>query len=248
MTGSTLIAPPDNGTWTVINDSGIPDATWYTISWNADEPGDSSIAVAVASSADGVTFGPLQSVSNGQDMRTVPVPDGQYLKIVVTFTRSTLDEDDNGIKDSPKLFDLTKSTVTPVAIDIHPTSCPNPLNTKGNGVMPVAILGTEDFDVSQIDPASVTLEGVSPLRWAMEDVATPYEPFVGKEDCMDCTEEGPDGYMDLTIKFKMQEIVAALGDVSDGDCLVLTLTGTLKEEFGGTAIMGEDVVRIIKKK
>jgi hypothetical protein len=247
MTGSTLIAPPNNGTWTVVNDSGTPDATWYMISWNADEPGDSSIIVEVTSSDDGVTFGPLQEVTNGQDMRDLPVPDGQYLKVVVTFTRSTSDEDQNGFKDSPKLFDLTKSTIIPVAVDIHPTSCPNPLNMDGKGVIPVAILGTEDFDVTQIDPASVALEGVSPLRWAMEDVATPYEPFVGKEGCMDCTDEGPDGQTDLTLKFKMQEIVDALGEVNDGDCVVLTLTGNLKEEFGGISIIGEDVVKIIKK-
>jgi hypothetical protein len=144
--------------------------------------------------------------------------------------------------------------VIEVSLDIHPTSCPNPLNTKGKGVMPVAILGTEDFDVSQIDPSSIRLINanlaepveVSPLRWAMEDVATSYVPN-GEEACYACTEEGPDGFMDLTLKFSMQEIVAAIGEVSDGDCLILTLTGNLMEEAGGTAIIGEDVVKIIKK-
>jgi hypothetical protein len=42
-------------------------------------------------------------------------------------------------------------------------------------------------------------------------------------------------------------VVAALGDVYDGDVLVLQLTGQLKEEFGGTTIVGEDVVWIIEK-
>jgi hypothetical protein len=137
--------------------------------------------------------------------------------------------------------------VIPVPVDIKPTSCPNPLNVNSNGVLPVAILGTEDFDVTQIDPASVALEGVSPLRWSEEDVATPYEPFIGKEDCMDCSEERSDGFKDLTLKFDMQAIVEAIGEVDHGQCLVLTLTGNLKEEFDGTDIMGEDVVRIIKK-
>jgi hypothetical protein len=137
----------------------------------------------------------------------------------------------------------------PVPVDIKPTSCPNPLNTKDKGVVPVAILGTEGFDVGQIDPASVELEGVSPLRWAWEDVATPFAPFVGKEDCFaDCHEEGPDGYMDLTLKFDAQEVVAALGDVEDGDCLVLQLTGSLAGAgCGGGAFVGEDVVWIKKK-
>ena len=132
-----------------------------------------------------------------------------------------------------------------VPIDIKPQSCPNPLNVKKKGVLPVAILGTENFDVTEVDPATVELEGVSPLRWALEDVATPDEPFLGKVDCMDCTTDGPDGWLDLTLKFDVQEVVAALGDVEDGDCLVLTLTG---KKFGGADIdFGEDVVLILKK-
>jgi len=134
-----------------------------------------------------------------------------------------------------------------VAVDIKPTSCPNPLNIKDKGTIPVAVLGTEDFDVTQIDPSTVMLEGVPPLRWSLEDVATPYEPFVGKEDCEDCTTEGPDGYQDLGLKFDAQELVAVLGTVEDGKCLVLRLTGKLKEEFSGTDIIGEDVVWIKAK-
>jgi hypothetical protein len=146
--------------------------------------------------------------------------------------------------------------VIEVSVDIKPQSCPNPLNVDGKGVLPVAILGTEDFDVTQIDPTSVVLTmeglevGVSPLRWALEDVATPYEPYTGKEDYMDCTTDGPDGYMDLTLKFDTQEVISTLGldEYSDGAVLVLKLTGNLMEEFGGTAIAGEDVVWIIEKK
>lgn len=135
-----------------------------------------------------------------------------------------------------------------VSVDIKPTSCPNPLNVDGKGVLPVAILGTADFDVTQVDPASVRLVGVTPLRWSLEDVATPYgDQFSDPPGCMECTTEGADGYMDLTLKFDTQEIVAALGPVNDGDCLLLVLTGNLKEEFGGTPISGADVVRIIKK-
>jgi len=111
--------------------------------------------------------------------------------------------------------DLAGTLVCPidVSVDIKPTSCPNPINFKSKGVLPVAILGTDEFDVTQIDPASVRLEGVAPLRWAIEDVAT---PFVGDiDDCYDCTTAGQDGYDDLTLKFSTQEIVAALGDVNE---------------------------------
>ena len=132
-------------------------------------------------------------------------------------------------------------------VDINPTSCRNPLNVKDKGVMTVAILGTEEFDVTQFDPATVTLLDVYPLRWSYEDVATPYEPYVGKADAFDCTTEGADGYLDLVFHFDMQEIVAQLGDVNDGDILVLSLTSNRLEEFGCTLIVGEDVVVILKK-
>jgi hypothetical protein len=146
-------------------------------------------------------------------------------------------------------INLVYATAEPsVALDIRPDSCPNPLNVKAKGVLPVAILGTDNFDVTQIDPGSVILEGLAPLRWSLEDVATPFEPFIDKVDAYDCNEYGSDGYVDITLKFDAQEIVAALGDVNDGDVLVLQLTGNLKEEFGSLPFVGQDVVVVLKKK
>lgn len=146
---------------------------------------------------------------------------------------------------------LTLEKISPrrlVPVDINPESCPNPLNVRGGGVMSVSILGTNEIDVSEIDPASVRLEGVAPLRWAMEDVATPFYPYADKEDCyLDCTDEGPDGHLDLTLKFKVREVIAALGDVDtylDGDCLVLDLSALRKN---GESVVGEDVVWILDK-
>ncbi len=141
---------------------------------------------------------------------------------------------------------LTLQKVSPeivisIELDIKPQSCPNPLNTKSKGVLPVAILGTEDFDVSTVDPATVLLEGVSPLRWDFEDVSTPVDP---RYDTCDCTTDGADGYMDMTLKFDRQAIVAALGPVSDGEVRVLTLTGMT---YDSTDIEGQDCVRIIRK-
>jgi hypothetical protein len=42
-----------------------------------------------------------------------------------------------------------------VVIDIKPGSDPNSVNPRSNGVIPVAILGAENFDVSIIDPSSL---------------------------------------------------------------------------------------------
>jgi hypothetical protein len=137
-------------------------------------------------------------------------------------------------------------TPQPVDVDIKPRSCRNPVNVKARGVLPIAILGTGEFDVTQVDPKTVQLEGVTPLRWSLKDVATPYEGT--PEDAFDCTKEGPDRWDDLTLKFANQEVVAALGDdIEDGDVLLLTLTGNLREEYGGSAIEGQDVVVILKK-
>jgi hypothetical protein len=142
----------------------------------------------------------------------------------------------------------TKADSGEVAVDIKPGSCPNPLNVKSKGVVPVAILGTKDFDVRDIDPETILLAGVEPLRWKLADVATPYDDGTMQGDCFDCTKKGPDGFLDLTLKFKNRDIVKAIGPVSDlkhGDCRILELNG---KTFGGTTIVGDDVVRIIKKK
>jgi hypothetical protein len=143
--------------------------------------------------------------------------------------------------------------VIPVAVDIKPTSCRNPFNVGKKGVLPAAILGTEDFDPKEIDPASILIgpeggEAVPPIRWALEDVATPYDgkPPDGS-DAYACTDEGPDGFMDLTLKFDAQEVAAALGPVNDDDIMLLSVVGNLREELGGTAIKGVDVIQILKK-
>jgi len=109
-------------------------------------------------------------------------------------------------------------------IDIKPRSCPNPFGIKQKGVTPVAILGTDDLDVMDIDPSTIYLEGVPPLRWAYEDVA---RPFPG--ELCDCWTEGPDGHMDLTIKFDSPALLEALQPVSDGDILTLELVWELND-------------------
>ena len=133
-----------------------------------------------------------------------------------------------------------------VPVDFRPGGCPNPLNMRSAGVLPVAILGTGELDVTTLDPASIRLNGVPPLRSSLEDVGTPFYPFTGKTDCSwDCNEDGRDGYMDLTLKFDTQAVAAMLGMPADGACVVLQLTGNFKAEFdGGAPIVGEDVARI----
>jgi len=134
-----------------------------------------------------------------------------------------------------------------VPFDIKPKACPNRLNVKKRGVLTAAILGTENFDVARIDISSLRLEGIAPIRSAFHDVATPFVPFIGKTSKDDCNTIGPDGFMDLVLKFNARQVIRALGKVKHNDIMVLQLRGNLREEFGGTPIKGEDVVVIILK-
>ena len=127
-----------------------------------------------------------------------------------------------------------------VSIDIKPGSCPNPLNVNSNGVIPVSVLGTEDFDVYNISWA--VLEGIPPLKISYEDVATPVGVYA--DECL-CTKRGPDGYMDLVMHFNTQEIISGLCAPSDGQVISLAVVGEL---IDGTAIKGEDFVVIRNKK
>ncbi len=135
----------------------------------------------------------------------------------------------------------------PVFVDIKPGSCPNPLNTKSKGVLTVAVLGTEDFDVTDIDPGTIRLtregyEEVEPLRWSYEDVATPF----GGELC-ECHDLNGDDYLDLTLKFDTQELAMDLSlEAEVGNTIPLILTGNLKEEECGAPIRGSDCVRVLE--
>ena len=51
-----------------------------------------------------------------------------------------------------------------VNIDIKPGSDPNSINLSAKGVLPVAILGAENFDVTEIDPTTVRLADAASAR------------------------------------------------------------------------------------
>jgi hypothetical protein len=153
--------------------------------------------------------------------------------------------------------DLTGCTGQAIeaSVDIKPGSCPNSYNRSSRGVLPVAILGTGDFDVTQIDLESVVISRADGMGGAIgpnegppgphsefEDVGTPFEG----ETC-DCHELAGDGYLDLSMKFKTQDLVQVLElyELPSGDLVELLVSGTLKEEFGGTPFSGSDCVRLV---
>jgi len=105
-------------------------------------------------------------------------------------------------------------------IDIKPGSYPNSINLGSKGMVPVAVLTTDDFDASTVDPATVRFGGAAPVRWTMEDV------------------DG-DGDMDLLFHFKTQELVD-LGEESTE----AFLTGYTHD---GEFIWGTDTVNIVSE-
>ena len=96
---------------------------------------------------------------------------------------------------------LTLQKVAPPApiievdVDVKPGSDSNAIKLKGKGVLPVAILGSEDFDASDVSPSSVLLIhptdaaiSASALRWNLEDVDS-------------------DGYLDMIFHFAMEDVI-----------------------------------------
>lgn len=110
-----------------------------------------------------------------------------------------------------------------VELDIKPGSEPNSINPKSNGVIPVAILTTADFDATTVDPLSVAFgpDGAeeSHSKGHIEDV------------------DG-DGDDDLLLHFKTKETGIASGDTE------ACLTGST---FGGDAIEGCDAIQTVGK-
>jgi concanavalin A-like lectin/glucanase superfamily protein len=114
-----------------------------------------------------------------------------------------------------------KCKVTTVAIDIKPSSFPNSINPRSEGVIPVAILTTNTFDAITVDPTTVlfgaTGNEAAPVRSALEDVDL-------------------DGDTDMILHFNTQDTGIVCGDTS------ASLAG---ETFGGQAIKASDSINTV---
>lgn len=108
-----------------------------------------------------------------------------------------------------------------VTIDIKPGSFPNSINPKSKEKIPVAILTTDSFDATTVDPTTVlfgaTGTETAPVQSALEDV------------------DG-DGDTDMILHFNIQGTGIACGDTS------ASLTG---ETFGGQMIKGSDSINTV---
>jgi hypothetical protein len=184
------------------------------------------------------TVGPDGSYVPGQAYRCYPT--GEW-----TIGGFTL-----GSNDTPGAANFTCGDA--LDLDFRPGSCPNPLNRTSNGVLPMGLLGTGAFDVSEVDISTLALsradgeggsvtpnEGPPGPSTVLDDVGTPF----GGELC-DCHELGGDGITDVSMKFRTQDTVEALllDDLANGEVFELVLTGTL---LNGSPFIVSDCAMIV---
>jgi hypothetical protein len=122
-------------------------------------------------------------------------------------------------------FGARSQTCQSVGLDIRPGEWPNVFDStlwdttsvsdRKGGALPVTILGSATVDITDIDPASCRLDGVSPIT-------------VGVMDCA-CSDLGSDGFDDLFLQFLSRDVAAAITRGNPGDTLTLTLTGAYND-------------------
>jgi hypothetical protein len=108
---------------------------------------------------------------------------------------------------------------------------------KKKGMIKAAILGTETFNVRNIEIYTIRLNGVEPKKYRYKDLTCPTVLNPCDGEALDA-----DTFEDLVLYFKKRDIVDTLGDVHDGDEIPLTLIGKLTD--GVTEIEGTDCVLI----
>jgi hypothetical protein len=137
--------------------------------------------------------------SSGGDWR----PESTNKSATLSTTRLEFEEVGTGDQlgtflDAVSVEEVPGTCYIEIDIDIKPQSYPNCFNLNGNGVIPVAILGSADFDVSEIDVLTLTfagmdvrLKGNGAVQCSVEDVSGDFTSPEG----------APDGYPDLVCQF-----------------------------------------------
>ena len=110
----------------------------------------------------------------------------------------------------------------PILIDIKPDSSSNSINLRSNGMVPVAIISSPNFDAREVNAATVTVAGAS-------------VGLQGKDKKSRCglQEVNGDRLVDLVCHIPSGELMIDPGDS------VVVLRG---QTFGGQLIRGEDLI------
>lgn len=113
-----------------------------------------------------------------------------------------------------------------VSIDIKPGSYPNAINLGSSGLVPVAILSTEDFDATTVDPDTVELSGAG-----VEVRGKATKTMAHEEDVNE------DGLVDLVVQVATENLDP--GSFQDGYAILSA------ETFDGQLIEGMDEITIV---
>jgi len=140
----------------------------------------------------------------------------------------------------------------PIAVDVRPEECPNSLNRRNRGAFPVAVVGGDDFDVSMIDSATITLSRADGVGNGIGPIAGPPGPHIVVEDVTGpagdgpcpCDDAGADGVDDLLMMFSTPDLVAALqlDTFSRDEFVEVVVRGALVD---GRSFVGSDCLRIL---
>jgi len=106
----------DQGTWTVVHDSGSENACWGSVTWACYEPMGTRVTVKVRSSNDQSNWSQWENVQKG--VKTQLTPKGRYLEV------STCLERFNGLE-SPVVYGLTIQTLKEPGTDLIVTMTSN---------------------------------------------------------------------------------------------------------------------------
>ena len=131
------------------------------------------------------------------------------------------------ITDEGEIFPLPvgQHLIPGVKIDIRPDSEVNTINLGSNGVVPVAILSSESFDATTIDPTTVDLAGAR-----VKVTGKKRRPLAHPEDV------NGDGLIDLFCQISTSEL-----NIGTGDLLVVLEAQT----FSGASIRAVDMIRLV---
>ena len=196
----------------------------YGVAWTGQSDGNAGIFFRAVSATGQLRGGPVL-VSGGTDFMTRPVIAWSGTTFGVAWEDYRLGPAVPGVffagvVCSPGI------PVLDVAIDILPGSDDNVIRLGGKGALPVAILGTAEFDATTVDPATVLLAGAPVLLSGS-----------GSYSCQPQDVDG-DGWTDLLCKVDKASLQLQAGD---------TVAVLLASTFDGQALRGQDAVRVLQR-
>jgi serine protease len=187
---------------------------WYTAFFDGTSSASPIVAGATAN-LQGIALAHFGTPLDPSEIRTLLVATGS----------AQLGNTSEHIGPRPDLFraisELLGVVAVAVTVDIKPRDFPNSINPKSKGLIPVAILTTNTFDATVVDPNTV--------RFGKNGTEAQLVHFA-------LADADGDGDRDLILQFRTEDSGLQCGD---------TLASVRGRTFSGAAIEGSDSVRTV---